>query len=565
FGTPGGPGFAAALAARVVPLLEETVLGGIRGERVVSLTEAPRFDAARAAGCFGAAPAREALTRLAPYAYALRFVRGRTVAIDAADAVGGWAVLRAVAAAGVAPGRIDAASAGWYGAPPAADLHAEVAIIDQAGHAGGAATVLRLDTEAGIPVVDPLPYDVALTFDPAEGSVRRRFTISGAPEPALGTPPAEAFAAVGGSEGRIAVVVGRPNARDRRAADTDEAEALVAALGGEGFTAALAEPDGVAGADLVHLIGTRDGRRARAVVDLARRSGIPVAVHAYEERAEHGGWWGATVARYCFEYGSDEGELATFLGMLVARQVTAGPVRADAPYAPPDAALDDAAAALRDADVVFAATEGEADAIRTRSGRRGPVTVVPPLAPGVAAAPVGALVGAEPFALVHGPIGPVYNQLLVARAAALAGIPLVVCGPVDDASYLERIREFGGRRLIVLAGEPEAGVAAGLRAAATVVVDAAWVGDGGARLAAAAIGGAQLAVGSRRPFPAVAPDEHRFDEGDITGLTRALGQAWDAALRGGRRIVPETLAALAPAAAVRAIVRGYAGIGSPVR
>ena len=71
-----------------------------------------------------------------------------------------------------------------------------------------------------------------------------------------------------------------------------------------------------------------------------------------------------------------------------------------------------------------------------------------------------------------------------------------------DASYLERVREFGGPDLIVLAGEPAPAVAAGLRAAAAVVVDAAWVGEGGSRLAAAALAGARLAVADRRRFAA---------------------------------------------------------------
>jgi hypothetical protein len=95
-----------------------------------------------------------------------------------------------------------------------------------------------------------------------------------------------------------------------------------------------------------------------------------------------------------------------------------------------------------------------------------------------------------------------------------------------------------------------------------VVVDASWVGDGGSRLAAAALAGARLALADRRRFdaPGVAP--RRFDPGDAAALTRALGEAWDEALRAPLRPAPETVAALAPGSAVRAIVRGYANIAA---
>ena len=213
---------------------------------------------------------------------------------------------------------------------------------------------------------------------------------------------------------------------------------------------------------------------------------------------------------------------------------------------------------------MFAATDDEADAIRRRTGRRGAIVVVPPLAPAAAPGAVGRLAGADRFVLLHAPIGPAGNALLVARCAALAGMPLVVAGPVVDASYLERVREFGGPGLVVLAGEPAPGIAAGLRAAAGVVVDAGWVGDGGSRLAAAALAGTRLALADRRRFDGPARAARRFDPADAAALTRALGEAWDDALRAPARRAPETVAALAPGAVVRAIVRGYAAIATAV-
>jgi hypothetical protein len=569
YGTPGDDAFAFALSERILPHLERLVLGGERiAEHVVTFAAAPRFDAARAAGCFGAAPLRDALARLAPYRYARRFARGKSVRIDAPDAVGGWAMLRGLANAGVAAAHRDPAALAWYGDAPLAAPRADLAIVGPGADAGNAACVLRLDPSNSseqpdrdalyVEVIDPLPLDVGITFDPGEGPARRWFAVERAPEPRLRALPDLTYAAAGGSAGRIAVVLGRGDAVTHPSADTDEARALVAALCAEGFDAFLAEPHETAGADLVHLIGTRDGRRARAVVEAARRAGVPVAVHAHDDDAARGGWWGAAVTRCCFEYGSEERDVEAYLRMLAQRAVSVGPARADVPYAPDEAGADDAHAALRDAGIVFAATEEEAAAIRSRTGRRGPIAVVPPVAAAAVPHSIGHLVGPDPFALVHAPIGPLANQLPVARCASHAGIPLVVAGPVADASYLERVREFGGAGLIVLAGEPPPGVAAALRAAAAVVVDAAWAGDGAARLAASALAGARLVVAASRRFAAAGVEVRGFDPADAQALTRALGEAWDDALRAPHRLAPEALAALAPSVAVRAIVRGYA-------
>ena len=576
-GAPGGEAFARALAQRVLPHLERLVLHGERvAEHVVVFAPSPRFDAARAAGCFGAAPLRDALTRLAPYRYAQRFARGRSVRIDAPDAVGGWALLRAMSSVAVSPARRDADALAWYGDAPAAhDARADVAIVGADADAGDAACVLRLDPVLRrdgahdgahvVEVVDPLPLDVGITFDPADGPAQRWFAVERAPEPASRVLPDTTYRAAGGSAGRIGVVLGRAGALLHPSADTDEARALVAALHAEGFDAILADsPDELDGTDLVHAIGARDGRRVRLIVDAARRRGIPVALHAHDEDAAHGGWWGADVNRYCFEHGGDEHDVETYLALLAKRAVSVGTARADVPFAPADAGVDDAAAALRDASVVFAATDEEADVIRRRTGRRGAIVVVPPLAPAAAPQPVGHLAGADRFVLLHAPIAPAGNALLVARCAALAGLPLVVTGPVVDASYLERIREFGGPGLVVLAGEPAPGIAAGLRAAAGVLVDPGWVGDGGSRLAAAALAGTRLALADRRRFEVSGAAVRRFDPADAAALTRALGEAWDDALRAPARPAPETVAALAPGTVVRAIVRGYAAAAAVV-
>jgi hypothetical protein len=563
-GFRGGDAFAAALAERILPHLDRLLRDGApMSEQVVRFGPTPAFDAARALGAYGAAPLRDALVRLAPYHWARRFARSRSVGLDAPDAVGGWAVLRDVASGGVAPERMDPDAVAWYGPTPLVSGTVELAIVAADAEApAGAETVLRLDADAGgaatIEVVDPLPIDVGVVFDRAEGPIRRRFTVERAAGPKRAAPPLPATAPVGGSAGRIVVVVGRADATVAPGADTDEARALIAALVGEGFDAvAGADVGDIAGADLVHVLGTRDGRRVRAIVDAARRARVPTALHAYEEDAASGGWWGTAVTRFCFEYGADEASVEAYLRLLARRAVTVEDARGDAPYAPADAALDDGAAALRDASIVFVAGDVEAQAVLRRSGRRTPIAVVPPLVAAVEPAAVGALVGPDPFAFAHAPIGPAANQLLLARGAADARIPLVVAGPVVDATYLERVREFGGRELIVLP-EPSPAVAAGLRGAAAVVVDAAWLGDGPARLASAALAGARLAISDRRPFEVPGVAARRFDPADLAALTRALGEAWDEGRRLASVPAPEAVNALASSSTVRGIVRGYA-------
>ena len=573
FETPGDDRFALDLAELILPRLERAILAGERiVEQVWSFGPAPCFDAARAAGCFGAAPLREALARLAPYRYARRFVRGRSVRIDAPDAVGGWAMLRALSNhVAVAATRRDAAALAWYGDAPVAPERADVAIVDAGANGGESSCVLRLDAPAGdaaahlVEVIDPLPLDVGIVFDPAEGPVRRWFAVERAPEPAIDLTPVPAIAAGGSCAGRIAVIPGRADARARPSADTDEADALMDALVAVGFDATLIEaPHDVPMRDLIHVIGTRDGRRVRSIVERARRAAIPVAIHAYDEDAADGGWWGAEVTRYCFEYGDDEADVTTYLGLLAKRAVSIGEVGADAPYAPGAVAVDDAAAALREATLVFVATAAEAESLRRRTGRRGPIEIVPPLCAPPEPAPIGHLVGSDPFALAHAPIGPVGNQLLVARCAAEAGVPLVIAGPVVDASYLERVREFGGPGLIALPGEPGAAVASALRAAAGIVVDAAWVGDGASRLGSAALAGSRLVLADRRRFDAPGITPRRVDPGDAVALTRALGEAWDEVLRGRAQPTAQTLAALAPGTAARSIIRAYAALVTAV-
>ncbi len=500
-GMPGDDAFARALAERILPELERLVLSAQpAAEQVVRFAPAPRFDAAREAGCYGAAPLREALVRLAPYRYARRFARGRSVRIDAPDAVGGWLLLRDLATVTVAAARREPAALAWYGpAPLAGDGEAEVAIV--AADAPASAPACCGSTPPARPGRGGRPASARPgdRLRPRRRSGPALVRGRGRPGARRAPLPDLTYAAAGGSGGRIAVVLGRADGLTRPDADTDEARALVAALGAEGFEARLVERlDELARADLIHLVGTRDGRRANALVQAGRRAGIPVAVHAHDENAAQGGWWGAAVTRYCFEYGSDERDVRGYLNCSPARGLdrrSAGRGRLRAARRAPD----EAAAALRDAP--SSSPPGEAE---LRACARAPAGAVPswsfrrwcrrPRRPRS-----GHWSEATRSCWSTRRSGRKATAL-VARCAAEAGVPLVAHRPGR-----RRLVPRAGAR-VRRAGPDRAGGRAGagpsrpaLRVAAAVVVDAGLVGGG--RSAPGRRGAGRRASGGRRPAP----------------------------------------------------------------
>src|SRR6185312_13386347 len=112
-----------------------------------------------------------------------------------------------------------------------------------------------------VPVVAPLPANVLVSFDPADGPVVCSFGVAVQHEPPQRPAPATAGPApVGGSAGRIALVL-RPDAATIPDADVDEARTIAGGLAAEGFTVTLATRLADVeefGPDLVHLFGVRD-------------------------------------------------------------------------------------------------------------------------------------------------------------------------------------------------------------------------------------------------------------------------------------------------------------------
>ena len=554
---------------RLYPDLERrSMTGGFWREEVLRYGAAPAFDAARERRYFGAAALAETLPRIAAAVYAQRFAADKHVLAYGAGAFEYAGFLSGIATSSTVLGD-DPVAAAWYGDFPPADVASTFDLAIGAGPVpGNAAISIRTDAaaEGGLRVVaaQPVAADVLISFDPTDGPPVVSFTVVAAREPfARKAADVEMLPGARGSTGRIALVV-RPDAADAPDADTAEAAALARALARDGFQASvLSGVDALEafGPDLVHLFGVRPGGYAGAIAEWASSRRKPLAVHAYYESPALGGYWGAAVAPYCFGYSADDRSIGAYLDMLSRRAVEVDTITATAPYAPPIVGLGEGERVLARADIVLVNSERERSVVEALRPRR-PTFVVPPL-PLEAVEPeaIGTRVGTDPFILVHAPIWPEANQLMLVRAAALVGVPFVLAGAVADPAYAERVREFASDR-VVLIEEPSPAVTAALYRSASVIADAAWTARGHARLVTAAAMGAAVVTSAMRWT--TLPEGHLWtvDPGDMGSIARGLGEAWDASVRSDSRLQSSARFArerLTSAAAV--IVGTYAKIG----
>jgi hypothetical protein len=178
----------------------------------------------------------------------------------------------------------------------------------------------------------------------------------------------------------------------------------------------------------------------------------------------------------------------------------------------------------------------------------------------VAGTSIGALTGFDPFILVHAPIWPEANQLVLARVAADVGVAMVFAGAVADPAYAERLREFAPETVSLLA-EPPPETVATLYRTASVVADAAWTARGHGRLATASALGAAIVCSQARWLDLPEGDRWLVDPADVRSVARGVGEAWDASVRGDSRIqATARLARERLETATAAIVAAYAKI-----
>jgi hypothetical protein len=551
---------------RLLPELERRARsGGFWAEEVLAFGASAGFAAARERGFFGAAPLATSLPRIAPAIYAKRFSIGKHAVAYGPGAHELGAFLSGAGAPCLVIGD-DAVAGAWYGALGAADPSQSYDLAVGSGPAPvTAATHIRVDaggTGRAVAIEAPVPADLMFAFHAVEAGAGR-FSVATTREPFTRRAPDIALSTpVGGSAGRVAIVV-RPDAALVPDADTDEAAALAQSLGREGFTVeVLSSIDGLEAflPDLVHLFGVRPGAFARRVAQWSTDARKTLAVHAYHEAPAEGPYWGALVSPYCFSYSGDDRSVSTYLELLMRRAVEVDGIGPNMKYAPAVIGLPDSEHVLGVADVVFVNSEHELAAVEPFRKRRPTFVVAPVPLIAVPAEPVGALVGSDPFILVHGPIGPEGNQLMVARGAAGVGAPLVLAGTIDDPRYAERLREFAPVQLQIL-DEPSPALTMGLYRSAAVVADASWIGRSHSRLATAAALGASV-VSSRTRWVDLPGSENRtVDPADVNSIARGIGEAWDNAVNRDASI--ETVASLARermATAAASIVASYAKI-----
>ena len=262
------------------------------------------FELARRSAWFGAGPLGTTIPRLAPAFYGRRFAPGHTAIAYGPHAYGAAALLRDVSRrCDVA--QLDEIAGRYFGVLALADDGPyDLAIGSGAvppSAAGATVVQIHADASGAIPIVAPLPTDVLISFDPADGPVVGSFTIHRPAEPVIrGVGPGSAPPR-GGSSDALRLCYARMPPSCPTPTSTRHARSAPRSLRkGSPVTFATRLSDVASfGADLIHLFGVRDGVYAAEVAGWAAVAGIPPAVHAYR-KIRRPAATGEPVTRYCF-------------------------------------------------------------------------------------------------------------------------------------------------------------------------------------------------------------------------------------------------------------------------
>ena len=532
-----------AVSERIMPWLRSYAMSRQLNEELVEIFAGgalrDRFFDARSRDFLGAAPFARVIAQSAPYAYAVRFARNRAIGIRDPHGAAGAVLLRRFARsvrADLGDPSADAAAAAWYGCDifgPVEEAALNVLIASDAGAVpvefGGVAIAPGIEGTA-VRVTAPVPLEILYSFDPQDGPQAGEFAVR-APHtreprtPRGGTPPPPS----GGSTGRILIAL--PPRFDRIPdADSDSALELARRLREEGFEVEVAvSPRGLdlERFDVVHIFSAGYVDDGLSMAAAARSASVPVVITANLEDIADRAWWGANVTPVCFKNVADEQGLQNYLELLANRRLSTPEFTPDERQAPAPDFEAKVAALLEQAGCVIVSGDQERTLLAERFGRRKNVVAVAPyLNTSTPASPIEAVAGYDDFVLVHAPLEPRSNQLIVARAAQRAGLPLVLAGPVADADYLERVREFSGPRVILIP-DPRADELAALYRRARIFADVSWIGVGLWRLAQAAACGCALVVSRHSYAPALwGQGLWVADPASEASVAVALGDAW---------------------------------------
>ena len=528
------------------------------------------FDAARELRFIGAASYDAVLADAAPYVYAARFARDKRVAIrDPRGALGAMLLLRSAFSvhADLGGERANAMALQWFGkrAFGAVEGAYDVSIAAAGSEAVSAPVRLHLDGSSGertVNVAAPIPSEVMVSFDPDDAPPVRTFGVDCEVAVALrGTRGGRSFAE-GGSAGRILILV-RDDAFRTPDSDSEDAHELARRLNGEGFTAdvrAASTAADPASYDLVHAFAGIRPQEFVGMLSRARAAGLPVVVTAAVEDVAVQGVWGSGIVPTALSLGADEAQLVSHLELVAAHRLEADGYhpKHQEPFVGYGGALRDLYA-LADSVLVSGPAE---EALVRRYGFTGQVAHVQAyLNTMIEPEPIAHIAGTAEFALAHAPVEGRSNLFMAVRAALANDIPLVIAGPINDASYYHALLAWGDER-ISFVPQPSPGEIAALYRRARVFVDVSWIRFGLRRSAQAAVSGCALLTASGSYAAQYwRPGLWEADPAGETSVSRALGDAWYAAAerRDAIDACAERVAGMCdPRAALVATVQAYA-------
>ncbi len=555
------------LEAMLAPWLLSLSRGrGLAGEYIRAYRPSAAFALARERQFGGAVPAGVAITAMAPFVYARRFAWAREVYVACSQAELACAVIGTVAHGITRAGVGDEFAERWYGRPLqlGSELAAQVAIVNDLDDVipGGADYIIATNTSAGartIVVPIPVPYDHLFTFDPADAPVAASFVVRALDRPARPVRVGNTPAAVGGSQGRIALVV-RDDGLAAPDADLDAVHELARRLSAEGLDPfiATAGEERIRTADIVHIFGGIGDEHIRVATAAARAGGTPfvVTVEPIAAYAKYYEQAGIAAIRSAFDAADRQHHLEMFHQSRIRFD--------DVPFELPAATVVELEGAFEracsGAAGIILAPGDDATGLRTR---------FPRLTAGIISAPV--LLGAEPpeeriaellpagpFLLMHGPLTMRSAFGHVLAALGETSLSLVIAGPISEVDVALTYRRIGGSGVIWLP-DPTAAQIAALYRRAHALIFPALRPTGPGRLIRAALCGALPLVPSISPLAQFVPPELRFD---IMSRDATVDALHNALAMNGAPVIEPLARRLAPAAdqhaAFRAIVDLYA-------
>jgi hypothetical protein len=427
----------------------------------------------------------------------------------------------------------------------------EIGVDDESGDAASA----RIAAHA-------YPLDILFTYEALHGPPQRHFSVEVPKTKVHAAGPAvRGHQAVGGSGGRILIGL-RREWKTARDADVDAALELARLLRSEGMHVDLSGEPTVhdyASYDVVHVFNLIEAPNAAAFLMRARAANVRTVLSAtFSDIAGDKRQWGAETAPVCFRQELDEASIEGYLTFVARRALLTHGWEENVRRGPVPNYDAMVAETLGLCDVVIAESAAEAELLR-RFGYGREIRVIPPLLASSQASEACRPVSFERFALVHAPVEPRNNQLLIARAARMAGVPLVVAGFVSDMEYGARMREVGDETMAVL--DPTDDQADWLYANAATIVDASWYAFGTGRLRRAVLSGKPLAFSTSGWGPSIWPGlAYGVDPAQVDSITNALTVAPAPAQE---RVASEA-AALDQSEVLRNVLSAYLGTPAPL-